>query len=167
MGFRNELKCFKAYDVRAKIGEDFNENIAYRIGQATVQSLKAKSVVLGFDARETSPSLARAVAKGICKSGANVLDIGLAGTEQVYAAVSAFGADAGVEVTASHNPIDYNGMKIVKKGSRPLSDLEFANIRKFAEENNSLQSPSSPTKHKTPQLCLTLTLIEPTSADFR
>ena len=142
MGLRNELKCFKAYDVRAKIGEDFNENIAYRIGQATVNSLKAKSVVLGFDARGTSPSLARAVAQGICKSGADVLDIGLSGTEQVYAAVSAFSADAGVEVTASHNPIDYNGMKIVKKGSKPLSDIEFANIKKFAEENNFLQTES-------------------------
>ena len=68
--------------------------------------------------------------QGICKSGADVLDIGLSGTEQVYATVSAFSADAGVEVTASHNPIDYNGMKIVKKGSKPLSDIEICQYQK-------------------------------------
>ena len=70
-------------------------------------------MVVGFDARATSPDLARALASGICDAGADVLDIGLAGTEEMYAAVTEFDACAGVEVTASHNPIDYNGMKIV------------------------------------------------------
>ena len=87
-----KLTCFKAYDVRGKLGEEFNEEIAYRIGCATVQSQNAKSVVVGFDARATSPDLAQAVAKGICDSGADVLDIGLAGTEEMYAAVVEFGA---------------------------------------------------------------------------
>ena len=104
-----KLLCFKTYDVRGKIGEELNEGIAYRIGRATSQFLNAKIVVLGFDARQTSPSLAQAVAKGACDAGANVLDIGLSGTEEIYAAVSAFNADAGIVVTASHNPIDYNG----------------------------------------------------------
>ena len=132
----NKLECFKAYDVRGQLGRELNEDIAYRVGRAVVQSLKAKTVALGFDARETSPSLAKAVASGVCDSGADVLDIGLSGTEEIYSAVSAFNIDAGIEVTASHNPINYNGMKIVKHQSRPLSDQEFLNIKHLAEENN-------------------------------
>ena len=130
------LPCFKAYDIRGKLGEDMNENIAYRIGRATVQVLKAKTVVLGFDARATSPILARSVVNGICDAGADVLELGLTGTEEVYAAVSEYSAEAGIEVTASHNPIDYNGMKIVKKGSQPLTNNEFAKIKDLAEKNN-------------------------------
>ena len=107
------LTCFKAYDVRGKLGEELNEDIAYRIGRATAQSQKAKIVAVGFDARATSPDLAQAMAKGICDGGADVLEIGLSGTEEMYAAVTEFEACAGIVVTASHNPIDYNGMKIV------------------------------------------------------
>ncbi len=130
------LICFKAYDVRGKLGEELNEEIVYRIGRATAQSQNAKTVVLGFDARATSPGLAGAVVKGICDAGADVLEIGLAGTEEVYASVSEFGACAGIEVTASHNPIDYNGMKIVGRGSLPLSDQEFSAIKELAEGNS-------------------------------
>ena len=136
MIYGKNLTCFKAYDIRGKLGEELDEDIAYRIGRATAQSQKAKTVALGFDARATSPDLARAVAKGICDAGADVLDIGLAGTEEVYASVSEFGACAGIEVTASHNPIDYNGMKIIGRGSQPLSEQEFGLIKGFAEENN-------------------------------
>ena len=128
------LDCFKAYDIRGKLGEEFNEEIAYRIGRATVQTLNAKTVVLGFDARATSPKLAQAVAKGICDANADVLEIGLAGTEEMYAATLDFCAGAGIEVTASHNPIDYNGIKIVKQGSQPLSIREFKNIKCLAED---------------------------------
>lgn len=135
-----KLSCFKAYDVRGKLGQDLNEDIAYRIGRATAQSLKVETMALGFDARETSPSLAKALAAGICDAGANVLEIGLAGTEEIYAAVSAFNTGAGIEVTASHNPSDYNGMKIVKKGSQPLSEQEFLNIKKLAEEGKFIRS---------------------------
>ena len=135
MKTRNKLNCFKAYDVRGKLGEELNEKIAYRIGKATVHSLKATIIAVGFDARETSPSFAQAVAKGICDAGADVLEIGLCGTEEIYSAVSEFKADAGIEITASHNPIDYNGMKIVKDGSQPLTSWEFANIKRLAEEN--------------------------------
>ena len=84
----NKLTCFKAYDVRGKLGEEFNKDIAYRIGRAIVQSQQAKAVAVGFDARATSPDLAQAVAKGICDAGADVLGIGLAGTEEMYAAVT-------------------------------------------------------------------------------
>ncbi len=130
------LTCFKAYDVRGKLGEELNEDIAYRIGRATAQSQRAKTVAVGFDARATSPALADAMGQGICDAGANVLDIGLAGTEEVYAAVTEFGACAGMEVTASHNPIDYNGMKIVGRGSQPLSEQEFGLIKVLAEESS-------------------------------
>lgn len=130
------LACFKAYDVRGKLGEEFNKDIAYRIGRATAQSQNAETVVVGFDARETSAGLADAVTSGICDAGADVLEIGLAGTEEVYASVPEFGACAGIEVTASHNPIEYNGMKIVGRGSQPLSNCEFGNIKKLAESNS-------------------------------
>ncbi|MDA7592275.1 phosphomannomutase [Rhodobacteraceae bacterium] len=136
MNSGKNLTCFKAYDVRGKLGEELNEDIAYRIGRVTAQSQNAKTVAVGFDGRATSPSLADAVAKGICDAGADVLDIGLAGTEEVYASVLEFGACAGIEVTASHNPIDYNGMKIVGRGSKPLSDQEFRFIKDLAEESN-------------------------------
>ena len=130
------LTCFKAYDVRGKLGHELDEDVAYRIGRAIVQSQQAKIMVVGFDARATSPDLAQALARGICDAGADVLDIGLAGTEEMYAAVTEFDACAGVEVTASHNPIDYNGMKIVGRGSQPLSEQEFRLIKELAEENN-------------------------------
>lgn len=136
MATEKVLNCFTAYDVRGKLGDEFNEEIAYRIGRAAAQTLNAKTVVLGFDARATSPSLARAVARGICHANADVLEIGLAGTEEMYAATMKFGADAGIEVTASHNPIDYNGIKIVKHGSKPLSTHELITIKCIAEESN-------------------------------
>ena len=136
MSPKEVLHCFKAYDVRGKLGIEINEDVAYRIGQATALLLGCKSIVLGFDARETSPKLAQAVAEGICASGSDVLEIGLAGTEEMYWAVSEFNADAGIEITASHNPIDYNGMKIVKSSSEPLSEKEFSDIRKLAEQND-------------------------------
>ena len=136
MSSGTNLTCFKAYDVRGKLGDELDEDIAYRIGRATAQSQKAKIVVVGFDARATSPDLADAVGKGIYDAGADVLEIGLTGTEEVYAAVSEFSACAGIEVTASHNPIDYNGMKIVGRGSKPLSDNEFQAIKELAEGNS-------------------------------
>ncbi len=127
------LNCFNAYDVRGKLGKDFDEEIAYRIGRATAQSLKAKTMVVGFDARQTSANIAKAATRGILDFGTDVYGIGLAGTEEMYAAVSEFKADGGIEVTASHNPIEYNGMKFVKNNSRPLSKKEFAAIKSDAE----------------------------------
>ena len=97
MNTGNKLTCFKAYDVRGRLGKELNEEIAYRIGRATVQSLKAKTVALGHDARQTSPVLAQAVARGICDAGAVVFDTGLAGTEEIYFSVSAFNFDIGID----------------------------------------------------------------------
>ena len=131
-----DLTCFKTYDIRGKLGEELDENIAYKIGQAVVQSLGAKSIVIGFDARATSSSLAKSVAAGVNVSGCDVIDIGLSGTEELYSAVSQFDADAGIEITASHNPINYNGMKIVKYGAEPLSQHEFSKIKSFTIKND-------------------------------
>lgn len=136
------LKCFKAYDVRGEIGVDIDEDIAYRIGYAVAQHFDARSIVIGFDARETSPNFASAATKGAMKAGANVLDIGMAGTEEMYWAVTEFGACAGIEVTASHNPINYNGMKIVKSGSKPLDEMmDFQVIRALVGSQDWINSP--------------------------
>ena len=113
-GSDKELSCFKAYDIRGKANIDIDEDIVYRIGRALTQHFEAKSVIIGYDARETSPTFSSAIAKGIQDSGANAINIGLSGTEEMYWAVSEFGACAGIAVTASHNPINYNGIKIVK-----------------------------------------------------
>ena len=128
------LTCFKAYDIRGEINVNIDEDAAYRIGRAVAQHFEAGSVVVGFDARETSPSFAIAVARGVCDAGSDAITIGMVGTEEMYWAVTEFGACSGIEVTASHNPINYNGMKIVKSGSRPLDDTnDFQVIKALAE----------------------------------
>ena len=133
----NLLNCFTAYDIRGQINVSINVGIAYRIGRAVAQHLRARTVVVGYDARATSPEFASAVARGVLDAGGDVLDIGLCGTEEMYWAVTEFEACAGIEVTASHNPIDYNGMKIVKSGSRPLDDAEdFQPIKKLASSQD-------------------------------
>lgn len=129
-----ELTCFKAYDIRGKIDVDIDANIAKNIGSAVALHLKAQTVVIGFDARETSPLYAAAVADGVAATGTNVVKIGLAGTEEMYWAVTEFEACAGIEITASHNPINYNGMKIVKSSSQPLDfESDFKIIKELAE----------------------------------
>ena len=127
------LTCFKAYDIRGELGVNLDAKIAYDIGRAVATHFRARAIVLGRDARESSPELSEAVARGVCDAGSDVLNIGFAGTEEMYWAVNQFGACAGVEVTASHNPINYNGMKIVKSGSQPLDDAtDFQVIRALA-----------------------------------
>ena len=129
----SDLTCFKAYDVRGEIGVNIDEDIAYRIGRAVAQHFSAKSVAIGFDARETSPAFAAAASRGVRDAGSDVINIGMAGTEEMYWSVTEFGACAGIEVTASHNPIHYNGMKIVKSQSQPLEDLgDFQAIKAVA-----------------------------------
>ena len=136
-----KLTCFKAYDIRGEIGVNIDEDIAYRIGRAVAQHFSAKSVVIGFDARETSPAFAAAVSQGVRDACADVINIGMAGTEEMYWAVTEFGACAGIEVTASHNPINYNGMKIVKSHSRPLDyEDDFQVIKMLAESQKWLDA---------------------------
>lgn len=132
-----KLTCFKAYDIRGCLGDELNEEITYRIGRALGQFLNAKKIVVGGDMRETSASLKAALANGLMDSGVDVLDIGMVGTEEIYFATKYLGVDGGVEVTASHNPIDYNGMKFVREGSKPISgDTGLNEIQRLAEENN-------------------------------
>lgn len=116
-----KLDCFKSYDIRGKLGVELNEEIAYKIGFAYAQFLNARSIVLGSDARHTSEPLKQALARGIRDAGADVYDIGLTGTEEVYFAAFHLDVDGGIEVTASHNPIEYNGMKLVRQGAAPIS----------------------------------------------
>lgn len=132
----NKLSCFKAYDIRGKLGDELNEDIAYRIGRAYGEYLKPKEIVLGGDVRLTSESLKLALANGLQDAGVDVIDIGLTGTEEIYFATSYLGVDGGIEVTASHNPMEYNGMKLVRESSKPISgDTGLRHIQKLAEEN--------------------------------
>ena len=133
MKFR-EIKCFKAYDVRGIIGQSFDDDIVYRVSRSLAQYLDAKKVVIGFDARETSKSFAKIASQGVMDSGSDVLEIGMAGTEEMYCAVNQFSACAGIEVTASHNPLEYNGLKMVKYGASPLdNEVELSKIKELAE----------------------------------
>jgi phosphomannomutase len=129
-----EITCFKAYDVRGQLGSQLNEDIAYRIGRAYAQWLKPQRVVVGGDIRDSSESLKAALTNGLRDEGVHVLDLGMAGTEEVYFAVFYLGLEGGVEVTASHNPIDYNGFKLVREGARPISaETGLAQIRTLAQ----------------------------------
>ena len=129
-----KLDCFKAYDIRGRVPDQLNEEIAERIGRACSAHLKPRQMIVGRDIRLSSPGLADALARGLCAGGCDVLDIGLCGTEEVYHAVAHHGADGGIMVTASHNPIDYNGMKLVREGARPISgDSGLHEIRRLAE----------------------------------
>ncbi|RLU01922.1 phosphomannomutase [Ketobacter sp.] len=116
-----DLSAFKAYDIRGRVPDQLNEDIIERIGRAYVEVTGAHKVAVGYDIRLSSPALARALCRGITAAGADVYDIGLSGTEQIYFATFHYGLDGGIAVTASHNPKDYNGMKLVGKGSRPIS----------------------------------------------
>ena len=128
------LACFKAYDVRGRVPEELDEGLARRIGRAFVDVTGAREVVVGRDIRLSSPSLATALAAGLNESGADVLDIGVCGTEEVYFSTAHSGAGGGIMVTASHNPPDYNGMKFVRAESRPISgDTGLKDIRRIAE----------------------------------
>ena len=128
------LTCFKAYDVRGKLGEELNEEVAYRIGRAFAQHIQAKRVVVGGDIRLTSDALKQALTKGIMDTGADVIDISMTGTEEIYFAAFHLDVDGGIEVTASHNPINYNGMKFVGRGASPISgDSGLKEIQQLAE----------------------------------
>jgi phosphomannomutase len=126
------LSCFKAYDVRGRVGDELDEDLVRRIGRAYARFLNPTRVAVGYDIRNSSPDLARALADGLAEAGVNIVDIGRCGTEQVYFATFHMGLDGGVMVTASHNPKDYNGMKFVREQSRPISsDTGLAEIERL------------------------------------
>lgn len=118
----NDLKCFKAYDIRGKIGSELDEILVEKIGYAFATQFNAKYVAVGGDARATSNAFKVALIKGLNRGGAHAIDLGLTGTEEIYFATRHLKADGGIQITASHNPIDYNGLKIVLKESHPLSN---------------------------------------------
>ena len=120
------ISCFKAYDVRGELGVTLDEHISYRIARAFAQILKTNNttkrptIVIGSDIRPSSHSLKLAAIEGITDAGVDVIDLGMTGTEEVYFATSHYQAIGGIEVTASHNPINYNGLKMVRENSRPI-----------------------------------------------
>ena len=125
-----ELAGFKAYDLRGRVPDELNEDLARQIGLAYAAFLKPSKVVVGQDIRLSSPALVAALTAGLLEAGVDVLDIGRCGTEEVYFATAHLGASGGIMVTASHNPMDYNGMKFVREESRPISgDTGLEEIR--------------------------------------
>lgn len=130
------LTCFKAYDIRGCLGAELNEDIAYRIGRAYAQFLDARRIVIGGDMRLSTEGLKQALANGLMDAGCDVIDLGMTGTEEVYFAAFHLDVDGGIEVTASHNPIDFNGMKLVRRGAQPISgDTGLKDIQGLAEKN--------------------------------
>ncbi len=140
------ISCFKAYDVRGELGVTLDEHISYRIARAFAQILKSQNtaehptIVIGSDIRPSSHSLKLAAIQGITDAGVDVIDLGMTGTEEVYFATSHYNTIGGIEVTASHNPINYNGLKMVRENSRPISaDTGLAEVRALAEIGNFIQ----------------------------
>jgi phosphomannomutase len=115
------LACFGAYDIRGKVPAQLNEEIANRLAKAYAEHFKPKSIVIGRDVRQSSQNLGYAVSDGFVDSGVDVIDIGLCGTEMLYLAVGSLNAGGGIMITASHNPSDYNGMKLVREHAIPIS----------------------------------------------
>lgn len=115
------MPCFKAYDIRGRVPEELNEELAYRIGRAYAAFLRPSRVAVGHDIRLSSPSLSGALMDGLLDAGVDILFLGECGTEEVYFAVFDQGLDGGIMVTASHNPREYNGMKFVREEARPIS----------------------------------------------
>ena len=132
-----QITCFKAYDIRGQIPSQINPDVAYRIGNATAAFLKTEQIVIGRDMRLSSAELADSVAKGLTDAGIEVLDIGLCGTEMVYFATAHLKAGGGIMITASHNPADYNGLKLVREDAKPISgDTGLDDIRELAEADD-------------------------------
>ncbi len=142
------IDCFKAYDVRGELGVNLDESIAYRIGRAFAQILAKNTthnkpaIVIGADIRPSSFALKAAAIDGITDAGVDVIDLGMTGTEEVYFATSFYDAIGGIEVTASHNPINYNGLKMVRENSRPISaDTGLGEVRALAESGEFIDAP--------------------------
>ena len=144
-----KLSCFKAYDIRGKLGTELNEDIAYRIGRAYGQIYQPKTVVVGCDVRLSSEDLKQATIRGLNDAGVDVLDLGMTGTEEVYFGAFHLDVQGGIEITASHNPMDYNGMKLVRENSRPISaDTGLKDIQALAENNEFAEVTSKGTTKK-------------------
>ncbi|KLI97255.1 phosphomannomutase/phosphoglucomutase [Luteimonas sp. FCS-9] len=137
------LPAFKAYDLRGRVPDELNPALARDIGVALAGQLDPGAVVLGRDVRLTSPELQAALSEGLRSQGREVVDIGVGGTEEVYFQVDRLGAAGGVMVTASHNPMDYNGMKLVRQQARPISSDTGLFAISDAVEAGDLPPPSA------------------------
>ena len=136
-----KISSFKAYDIRGQLPHEINPEIAYRVGNATAEYLSAKKMILGRDIRASSKELSESMASGLMDAGVDVIDIGECGTENVYYATGELKSCGGVMVTASHNPSDYNGFKIVSENAKPISsETGLLDIRKIAESDKRLIS---------------------------
>ena len=125
---------FKAYDVRGVHPTDIDEEGAYAVGRAFVEEFEPRKIAVGRDMRTHAPSMARAVIAGALEAGSDVVDVGMVGTEMLYFAVGSLELDGGITVTASHNPKQYSGMKIVRRGARPVGgDTGLSAMRERAE----------------------------------
>lgn len=138
-----KIASFKAYDIRGKVPADLNPEMAYKIGKALVEYLNCKSVVIGRDVRESSPELSKALSNGITDAGSDVFDLGLCGTEMIYFGTPFLNSDAGVMITASHNPPEYNGLKFVKRGSVPMGYDSGLNVIEKMILKNELKENSA------------------------
>jgi phosphomannomutase/phosphoglucomutase len=143
----DKLECFKAYDIRGKVPEEIDANLAYKIGCAYADIINPGTVIVGYDVRLESPMLAEAVISGLMDCGVNVINIGVCGTEEVYFHTfhkEQDGIGGGIMITASHNPKGYNGMKMVKQGSRPMSGADdLKTIHDYVLENKKQMKTSS------------------------
>ena len=138
-----KISSFKAYDIRGQLPHEINSEIAYRVGNATAEYLSAKKMILGRDIRASSKKLSESMASGLMDAGVNVIDIGECGTENVYYATGELKSCGGIMVTASHNPSDYNGFKIVSENAKPISsETGLLDIQKLAESDKRLISKS-------------------------
>src|SRR5207302_811326 len=134
---RVDPSIFKAYDVRGIYGQNLTEPVAYRIGRAAAQYLNVREIAVGRDMRTSSPQLADSLLHGIIDQGVNAIDLGMTTTDELYFAVGKFNYPAGVMITASHNPGEYNGMKFCRAQAFPISlDSGLADIRDLALRGN-------------------------------
>jgi phosphomannomutase len=133
--------CFKAYDIRGKVPSELNSEIAYAIGRAYADEIGAQKVCIGRDVRLSGPDLAEALTRGLNEAGVDTVDLEMVGTEMVYFATANYGYDGGIMITASHNPPDYNGMKMAREESRPISsDSGLNEIEQRAYEKKWVRS---------------------------
>ncbi|WP_018867423.1 MULTISPECIES: phosphomannomutase/phosphoglucomutase [unclassified Thioalkalivibrio] len=143
-----KIDCFKAYDVRGRVPDQLNPEVVRAIGRAFAEEIRPGRTVVGHDIRLSSPELARALIEGLTAGGSDVADIGMCGTEEVYFATAHYGAGGGIMVTASHNPLDYNGLKLVRSEARPISgDSGLQAIRDRAERGDFRPMPNGQIRH--------------------
>ncbi len=155
-------KIFKAYDVRGIYPDELDEAGAYAIGRAYVDEFTPRRVAIGRDMRLSSPQIAKAAIDGAADGGAEVLDLGLIGTEMLYCAVGELGLDGGICVTASHNPKEYTGMKIVRRGALPVggdSGLDRIRARALAGFGPAHRVTQPTRLRHRPRLCRTRPFI--------